>query len=119
MNARPLGPTRDPDSTDPRHVPASPGVGYRRDDARGHGALCCALPERERVGRRVAPRRRRAGPVPPGALGATPRVTPPGRGRGPQGCRFPSSSIPTLARREGIEIVGGRMTLAFGAVSFP
>ena len=33
--------------------------------------------------------------------------------------RSPLEGSPELARREGIEVVSGRMTLAFGAVSFP
>src|SRR5262245_42641522 len=47
----------------------------------------------------------------------SPRATAPSPA-GPKG-GSPLEFDPAFARREGIEVVGGRMTLAFGAVSIP
>ena len=104
------------EATDPGHVSASRRVRNLLDDAGGHGDLCRALPERERVGRRGASRATTSRC----SSCLSPRTTPlsPSAGAS-QAVRLPLETDPELARREGIETISGRMTLAFGAVSFP
>ena len=81
-------------------------------------AICvAALSERERLGRRVASGRRRAG-----AASCRTAFVPARRHprRGEHASELDALEIdPELARREGIETISGRMSLAFGAVSVP
>ena len=113
MNAR--SQLRHARSTDPRHVPASLRIRNLLDDAGGHGDLCRLLPERERLGRRVA-RSRTTSPC-----SSCPAVCLAHRHLegGSQQVGAALDNDPVTARREGIETISGRMTLAFGAVSFP